>query len=398
MALAEGTNRIQYTVTTATNAFNFPYKYWDDTDLKVTVINTTSGATTILDQGAGDFSVAPTNGDPDFGATITTLTSYSNDTITIERLIPYSSDASFVVGDGVPPESLNNGFDKATAQVQQIQDEIGRTIVAPSTDPDGLNYGLPSVQERSGKAVSFDVDGNVVALDLATTGAIGADTSKGINLISNVISSKVDDSTIGFDGSGNHEVKDGGLSTAKLQDSSVTKAKIEDVSDYTVLGNVSGGATAPSEVAILDEDNMSSDSNSSLATQQSIKAYIDNATQYSTIKIDSLVDVTGLAWGTEWSNLDLSSVIGGAHDAEVRVRFWSTSSSEIRMYIGNASYESDISDVNGFDSGHTSGVVSTNAGFEVTAQTNGSGVIKLKGVLTPANMRMRVLTTRKIQI
>ena len=65
------------------------------------------------------------------------------------------------------------------------------------------------------------------------------------------------------------------VTTAKIANSNVTKAKIENLADYKVLGNVSGGAAAPAEVAILDEDNMSSDSATSLATQQSIKAYVD---------------------------------------------------------------------------------------------------------------------------
>ena len=80
-------------------------------------------------------------------------------------------------------------------------------------------------------------------------------------------------------------VKDGGVTTAKLNDAAVTtakildanvtKAKIENLSDYTVLGNVSGGAAAPAEVSILDEDDMASDSDTAIATQQSIKAYVD---------------------------------------------------------------------------------------------------------------------------
>ena len=65
------------------------------------------------------------------------------------------------------------------------------------------------------------------------------------------------------------------VETAKIKDANVTKAKIEDVADYKVLGNVSGAAAAPAEVAILDEDDMVSNSATALATQQSIKAYVD---------------------------------------------------------------------------------------------------------------------------
>ena len=60
----------------------------------------------------------------------------------------------------------------------------------------------------------------------------------------------------------------------RIKDSGVTKAKIENVANMKVLGNTSGSATAPQEVAILDEDDMSSNSATSLATQQSIKAFV----------------------------------------------------------------------------------------------------------------------------
>jgi hypothetical protein len=92
------------------------------------------------------------------------------------------------------------------------------------------------------------------------------------------------------DSNGAIVVKDGGITTsklanaavttAKISDSNVTKAKIEDVADMKVLGNTSGSATAPQEVSVLDEDDMVSDSATSLATQQSIKAYVDSAPNF----------------------------------------------------------------------------------------------------------------------
>ena len=62
----------------------------------------------------------------------------------------------------------------------------------------------------------------------------------------------------------------------RIKDSGVTKAKIENVANMKVLGNTSGSATAPQEVSILDQDNMSDNSATSLATQQSIKAFVEN--------------------------------------------------------------------------------------------------------------------------
>jgi hypothetical protein len=84
----------------------------------------------------------------------------------------------------------------------------------------------------------------------------------------------------------NNHVNDGGIvagtiATADLADSSskttgVTFAKMQHISTAKVLGNVSGSEGDVSEVSLLDEDNMSSDSATSVATQQSIKAYVDN--------------------------------------------------------------------------------------------------------------------------
>ena len=80
------------------------------------------------------------------------------------------------------------------------------------------------------------------------------------------------------DPGGQLQIASNGVTTAKILDANVTKAKIENVANMKVLGNTSGSAAAPQEVSILDEDDMSSDSATALATQQSIKAYINSVT------------------------------------------------------------------------------------------------------------------------
>jgi len=117
-------------------------------------------------------------------------------------------------------------------------------------------------------------------------------------------------------------VKDGGVSTAKLADtavttakitdSNVTKAKIENVADMKVLGNTSGSAAAPQEVSVLDEDDMTSDSATAVATQQSIKAYVDTTAQSEaqTAAMQYSGATGTIAATSSFSDLDLSSIVG----------------------------------------------------------------------------------------
>jgi len=92
-----------------------------------------------------------------------------------------------------------------------------------------------------------------------------------------------------------------------IKDGGVTKAKIENVANLRVLGNTSGSVVAPQEVEILDDDTMATADAATLATSESIKAYVDEyALKYSGATGSSL-QVSG--YGT-YRDLDLSSVVG----------------------------------------------------------------------------------------
>lgn len=103
-------------------------------------------------------------------------------------------------------------------------------------------------------------------------------------------SGTTDNTSLEVNGSGRLQVKDlgitsakiaaGAVTTTKLPDSTlatdgVTYAKLQRVANMKVIGNVSGSLGVASEVSILDEDNMVSDSATAVPTQQSVKAYTD---------------------------------------------------------------------------------------------------------------------------
>jgi len=83
-------------------------------------------------------------------------------------------------------------------------------------------------------------------------------------------------------------VKDGGVTTAKLNNNAVTTAKITDANVTTAKiadANVTTAKIADANVTfakltdVIDDDTMATASDTTLATSESIKAYVDNSAQ-----------------------------------------------------------------------------------------------------------------------
>lgn len=273
----------QYSPATPTSEFPFPIAYFTESDINVIYTVGAVDTELVLNAASAGFTVSPVNGNPEYGATIDTTETYTDGvTITIYRDVPITNESDFVRGGDVSPEIMNEVNDRGTAVDQQINEEISLSFKAPVSDPDGLDYTVGNVEARKNKALGFKDDGGITALNLSLTGTIGVDNTAGLELSNNIISGVVDDSTVGFNSNGEFEVKtvtdnelaDNTISGNKLADSTVTLQKMADVSNYTVLGNVSGVSDAPAEVDIIDDDSMDTAEATNLASAESIKEYI----------------------------------------------------------------------------------------------------------------------------
>lgn len=271
MSLAAGENIVTIVQIEAETVFNFPYKYWEDTDLQVTIFNLDTSLETQLSYTGGDFTVQPVNGDEAAGAIITLATPVSNSNVIIERVVPYRSEADFKTGDGIPPDSLNSHLDQAAAQTQQLVELVGRQITAPITDPAGLNYTLAAVSLRANKAILFDNDGNIIVGSLVSSGDLIIDTTKGLDETANLVSVKIDTGIFEFNVAGGITLLDGGVELKKL----------ETVADGKFIGRrQGGGAGSPIAYDILgdileDDDFLNTNPTIHGATQANIKAYIE---------------------------------------------------------------------------------------------------------------------------
>ena len=137
-----------------------------------------------------------------------------------------STGQSFASGDQVTAQKLNDIIGQATF-----------TSAASTTDNSTLTLGSSKLKVK---------DEGITATQLATDSVINA------------------------------KIQNDAVTTDKIINSAITLAKVENIDTSKVIGRTTAGTGTPELVSILDEDNMASDSATSIATQQSIKAYVDS--------------------------------------------------------------------------------------------------------------------------
>ena len=102
--------------------------------------------------------------------------------------------------------------------------------------------------------------------------------------------------------------------TLRLKDAGVTLAKMANIANLKVLGNVSGGATAPSAIDIDTDLSSVSASDNTLASAKSIKSYVDSQIAGLDVKASVVVATTAsftMASSASSSTLQLADGEGG---------------------------------------------------------------------------------------
>jgi hypothetical protein len=160
------------------SAFPFTFKVFNASDLQVVRVDTTTGIETTLGFNT-DYAVG-LNADQDSnpGGSIV-LTSGSLVLAVGFNLIITSDIANLQPTDltnqgGFYPEVITDALDRATIQIQQMADELTRSIKIPVTDGLSLDMELPSAVDRANSFLSFDASGEPL---MVSAGSPGAPTS-----------------------------------------------------------------------------------------------------------------------------------------------------------------------------------------------------------------------------
>ena len=124
--------RIQYSGNGSTTAFAFPYLFRDEDHLVVTL--TDSSGTDTVQTKTTHYSV--TGVGVGAGGTVTMVTApASGETLTLERVVPYTQESDYVADDSLDAEVLEADIDLSKMAVQQLAatgGEVDRSIKSVS--------------------------------------------------------------------------------------------------------------------------------------------------------------------------------------------------------------------------------------------------------------------------
>ena len=145
----------------STTQFTYSFKIFADTDLEV-IIRSSTGTETVKTltthytvAGAGDAS----------GGSITFTsgnTPATGETVVIRREVPQTQAIDYIANDPFPAESHEEGLDRATMTIQQMQEELDRSFKVSSTNSITTPEFTDNAATRASKTLGFDSTGQVL--------------------------------------------------------------------------------------------------------------------------------------------------------------------------------------------------------------------------------------------
>lgn len=168
----------------------------------------------------------------------------------------------------------------------------------------------------------------------------------------------------------NHTGDVTGSTALTIANDAVTFAKMQNISTATVIGRTTAGSGDPEAVSILDEDTMTSDSATALATQQSIKAYVD--AQIGGWNFTNQTVSSTLSPPNTFTDLDLSSFVGTNSAYVIFEASGNTSGYSLNLNFRKKGSTYDAA------SGIDKKITGSGIGYQLFGITDSSGVIQYR--------------------
>jgi len=168
MTISSTTVKNSYSGDGSTTAFSYTFKIFADSDLQV-IIRDASATETVKTitthytvSGAGDAN----------GGSVTFTSGNipaSGETVVLRRAVPQTQAIDYIANDPFPAESHEEGLDRAMMTLQQVQEEVDRSIKLSRTNTMTSTEFAIGATDRANKILAFDSSGEIsVTQELGT--------------------------------------------------------------------------------------------------------------------------------------------------------------------------------------------------------------------------------------
>ena len=163
MTISSTTVKNSYSGNGSTTAFAYTFKIFANTDLQV-IIRSSTGTETVKTltthytvSGVGDAS----------GGNVTFTSGNipaTGETVVIRRAVPQTQAIDYIANDPFPAESHEEGLDRATMTIQQMQEELDRSFKVSRTNTITSSEFTDSASDRASKTLGFDSSGDLTTV------------------------------------------------------------------------------------------------------------------------------------------------------------------------------------------------------------------------------------------
>jgi hypothetical protein len=168
MTVSSTTVKNSYSGNGSTTVFAYTYRIFADSDLQV-IIRSAAGTETTKTitthytvAGAGDANGGSVTFTPGNVPTAT-------ETVVLRREVPQTQAIDYIANDPFPAESHEEGLDRATMNIQQLQEEVDRSIKLSRTNTMTSTEFTVDAADRANKILAFDSTGEIsVTQELGT--------------------------------------------------------------------------------------------------------------------------------------------------------------------------------------------------------------------------------------
>lgn len=305
MTISSTTTSYRYEGNGVTDTFAFSGRVFTQNDLVVEII---TRATDVLEETltiTTDYTVTINSEE---SASITTVAGKipsATQDIQIRRSLTQSQTVDLPTGTVFPAKSVEDALDKNVAILQELNSDLSRSVKLPATSSlSDIELVAPVAYDvigwdSAGTALTSYAFGDIsVAIDTAFSVLANGDLLQ-YNSTSSLWENKtvasllttpsqdltpdgVNDLLLTYDNSASVQKKIGINQVFYTLNSLSTETTIDQAGDYLAFYDTTASNARKATVGniaraiMLDEDDMSSDSATSTASQQSVKAYVDN--------------------------------------------------------------------------------------------------------------------------